>query len=124
MDKSQFFYRTVVFSENRGEVSLADVNNPNLATPLEPWFALIIPLADGQHTLGELIENLSLRYQDNVPANLEETISSVIDRLIEGELIRTAQEVVTLPYYLAQPIEHLDLEKAKQLMKEDGYTMH
>jgi len=31
---------------------------------------------------------------------------------------------VQLPYYLAAPIEHLDIEKAKKLIKEDGYTLH
>jgi hypothetical protein len=123
LDKSLYFYRTAIYTENNGEPALADINNPTRITPLEPWFGVVVPLADGQHTLGELIECIAYRYQGNAPANLEQTLESVVERLIEGKLLVTSTEKAELPYYLAQPIEHLDIEKAKNLMAEDGLTL-
>ena len=123
MNKSHYFYRTAVYCENGGQPALCDIHKPAHITPLEPWFGVVIPLADGQHTLGEMLQNISQRYQGNPPNNLEQTLASVIERLIEGKLLVTTAEPVTLPYYLAHPVEMLDIERAKQLMAEDGLTL-
>jgi len=123
MDNSKYFYRTVIFSRKDNETALADIEHPERITPLENWLGLVVSLADGQHNIQELIEYMQNRYQQ-VPDNLEETLHSVIERLEEGKMIQLSEKAVDLPYYLASPIEELDLDKARKLIKEDGYVLH
>lgn len=123
MDKSHYFYRTVIFTRKAGIVALADINNPQESTELEKWFGVVISLADGKHTLQELTEFMRQQYQQ-VPESLDDTLESVIERLIEGNMIKLSEDAIELPYYLAAPIEQLDIEKAQQLIKEDGYSIH
>lgn len=124
MNKTLYFYRTVVFSREGDQVALVDIEIPTLKKELEPWFAVVISLADGKHTIQELLDYLAARYQGAAPPNLEETLSSVIERLSEGKLIQTSDKPIALPYYLEHPIEAMDIKKAKQLMADDGYTQH
>jgi len=56
------------------------------------------------------------------PANLQQTLHSVIERLLEGKLIGLSNSAVILPYYLAEPIEDLDLEVARTAIEEDGFN--
>jgi len=76
-------------------------------------------LADGQHTVEELYNLLSHKYKENPPANLKETIHSVLDRLVEANFIVLTDEKTELPYYLSMAYEYLDIEKAKKLLNED-----
>ena len=123
MDKSQYFYRTVIFTRKAGIVALADINNPQESTKLEEWFGVVISLADGQHTLAQLVDFMRQQYPQ-VPERLDDTLDSVIDRLLESNMVKLSEKAVELPYYLAAPIEQLDIEKAQKLIKEDGYTVH
>ncbi len=123
MDKSHYFYRTVVFTRKAGIIALADINNPQETTELEEWFGVVISLADGKHTLQELTSFMVKQYQQ-VPESLADTLESVIERLIEGNMLKLSEKAVELPYYLSAPIEQLDIEKAQTLIKEDGYTVH
>lgn len=121
--KAQYFYRTVVFTRQGNKVSLADIEHPEKTTDVEEWMGIIISLADGEHTLQELIDFMARQYQQ-VPEKLIETLESVVGRLVESNMIVLTDKPVKLPYYLAAPIEHLDLEKALRLIKEDGYILH
>jgi len=123
LNSTQYFYRTVVFTRKAGIVALADINNPLETTALEEWLGIVISLADGRHTLQELTDFMSKQYQKS-PERLEDTLTSVLERLIEGKMVKFSDETVELPYYLAAPIEQLDIDKAKKLMKEDGYVLH
>lgn len=123
MDKSHYFYRTVIFTRKAGIVALADINNPSESTALEEWFGVVISLADGKHSLQELIDFMAKQYPQK-PERLEDTIESVIERLVESKMLKLSEKAVELPYYLAAPIEQLDIEKAQKLIKEDGYTVH
>ncbi|MEH6550282.1 MAG: hypothetical protein V7711_17470 [Pseudomonadales bacterium] len=120
MDNTEYFYRTVVFTRANDQIALADIDQPEKITPLDEWLGIVISLADGNHSILELIDYLRQRYQVP-PANLEDTLHSAIERLMDGKLIRLSKTTVTLPYYLASPIEELDIEKAKQLIEEDGH---
>ena len=52
MDKSRYFFRTVVYAKRGKQVTLVDLNNPREDTPvLDPWLSLVINLADGRHTI-------------------------------------------------------------------------
>ncbi len=122
MDKSQYFYRITVFSMQEDKVSLLDVNDLSAKTPpLEPWLGVAVSLADGQHTIQQLIEHLAGRYDGAPPQELERTIESVIERLTETEVLKLADQAVILPYYLSLPAEKLDMEIARRLMTDDGY---
>lgn len=123
MDKSQYFYRTVIFTRKAGIVALADINNPTESTKLEEWFGVVISLADGKHTLQELTDFMSKQYQQK-PESLDDTLESVIERLTESKMLKLSEKAIELPYYLAAPIEQLDIEKAQKLIKADGYTVH
>jgi len=123
MDNTQFFYRTAIFTRKDNQVALADIYQPETSSPLDDWMGIVVSLADGKHTIQELVDYLGNRYQQ-VPENLEETLHSVIERLIEGKIIQLSKEAVELPYYLASPIEELDIEKAIGLIQEDGYSTH
>lgn len=124
MDKSHYFYRNVTFSRKNNKTSLADIYNPETTSPLEDWLGTVVSLADGQHTVQELLDYLGEHYQGMTPVGFERTVESVFERLIEGKLVMFSEKAVELPYYLAEPIESLDIIKAKQLMHEDGHTQH
>ncbi len=123
MDKAQYFYRTVIFTRKAGIIALADINNPQETTELEEWFGVVISLADGKHTLQELTDFMRQQYQQ-VPESLDDTLESVIERLLEGDMIKLSKKAVELPYYLSAPIEQLDIKKSQKLIAEDGYNVH
>lgn len=123
LNKAKYFYRTVIFTRKAGIVALANIDNPLETTALEQWLGVVISLADGKHTLSQLLDYVSSQYQQ-VPPNLEDTIESVIERLTESKMLQLSEQAVDLPYYLSAPIEQLDIEKAKKLIKEDGYILH
>ena len=120
MDNAQFFYRNAIFTRRNGQIGLADINQPDQVTPLDDWLGTVVSLADGRHSIQELIEYLSGKYPQP-PTNLEQTIHSVIERLQEGDLVKLSERPVELPYYLAAPIEDLELTVARQKIREDGY---
>ena len=123
MDKSQYFYRNVVISKQGDKVSIVDINDPDKETlTFEPWLGLVVAMADGQHTLGQLTDYLQQQYNGSPPAELERTIESIIERLTETDTVVLTDEPVEMPYYLSLPAEHLDLDKARHLMAEDGHT--
>jgi len=119
MDNSQFFYRNVAFTRKDGQVALVDINQVENTTPLDGWLGTVVSLADGFHTIQQLIEYLSKQYP-NPPANLEGTLHSVIDRLVESDVITLSKRIETLSYHLSAPIEELDLARARELMQQEG----
>lgn len=123
MDNNQYFYRTVIFSRHGEKIALANIDNPKQTSPLDEWLGLVISLADGQHSIQQLIDYLTAQYSE-VPDKLQDTVSSVIERLTDSKMLKLSEKAVELPYYLAAPIEELDLEKARKLIKDDGYVLH
>jgi len=120
MDTTQYFYRNVIFSKKGSTISIIDIHNPdNERQELESWFGLVVHLADGQHTVDQLFQFLSGQYKEAPPANLEQTIHSVVERLADSRFIVFTKEATELPYYLSLPYEQLDLEKAKNLHAQD-----
>ncbi|MEH6556717.1 MAG: hypothetical protein V7459_03810 [Oceanicoccus sp.] len=121
MGNMQYFYRNIIFTRKNNQVSLVDINRPDNATHLEEWLGIVVSLADGRHTIQQLIDYMKKNYQQ-VPVGLEKTLHSVIERLVEGKIIQLSENEVSLPYYLTLPIEELDIEKAKIMIREDGYS--
>lgn len=124
MNTAHFFYRNVIFSKANNQVSLVNFDNPEKDREvLEPWFGMVLMLADGQHTIKELVEMLATKYDGAAPPNLEQTIHSAIQRLAESKFIVLTEKKTDLPYYLSLPYERLDIEKAKELYKKDKANM-
>lgn len=121
MDKSKYFSRTKVYTKQEDKVALLDKEDLNKTIPLEPWLSLVFSLADGRHTIGELIVHLESRYGGQPPADLHKTIASVIDRLLNMDALQLSDEAILLPYYLELPHEDQDIEKAREFMLQDGY---
>ena len=118
MDNSQFFYRTTPFTRKDEQVFLVDVFNLENVSPLESWMGVIVSLADGFHTIQQMIDFLASQYPVP-PANLEETIHSVLERMMESNVVAVSQRIVTLPYYLSGPVDELDIERVRQVIREE-----
>ncbi|MEN8168369.1 MAG: hypothetical protein ABFR65_12965, partial [Pseudomonadota bacterium] len=121
MERKKYFYRILAFTRLGGEVALIDKSDPAETIPLESWLGTVISLADGQHSIEELIDYLRGQYGSNVPAELERTVESVIERLIESQALMLSDESNVLPYHLSKPLEELDPNEAKLSMAEGGY---
>ena len=120
MDTTQYFYRNVIFSRKESTISIIDIHNPdNERQVLESWFGLVVHLGDGQHTIDQLFQFLSIQYKGAPPENLEQTIFSVVERLTDARFIVLTKEPTELPYYLSLPYEQLDIEKAMNLLAQD-----
>lgn len=124
MDKAKYFYRILLYTLVDGQVALVDKHDHDKTIPLDPWLGLVISLADGKHTIAELIDHVESSYKGIPPADLEKTLQSVIDRLVNSQALQFADKSFTLPYYLTLPKELLDAEKANKLMVEDGFIKH
>lgn len=122
MDTTQYFFRTAVYGTEGDKVFLIDIQNPAAKIEaLDAWLGVVVALADGQHTIAELMDHLRAQYPAQPPQNLQDTITSVLERLQGEGVVKLAAAAVTLPYYLAEPVQRLDVEKAKRLMLDDGY---
>ena len=72
MNTAHYFYRNIIFSKKENQISLININNPEETEILDPWFSMVIQLADGQHTIAELlifIKNQSELFQFKPPRN-------------------------------------------------------
>ncbi len=121
LNKDKYFFRAVIYALQKNKVLLVDAKNPKSSTPLDAWLGRVVALADGQHTIQQLIDYLESQYPDGAPENLADTVGSVIKRLIETHVIHLSDEPVELPYYLAMPANEQDPEKAKTLIEKDGF---
>ena len=121
MEYAYYFKRNTVYKIEGDDVSVVSVQENNTLTPLDPWMAKIVSLADGQHTIEQLIEHMSGLYPDGAPDNLAETIESVISRLTDSDIIELTLRPSLLPYYLRIPMDEQDPKKATEMMIKDGF---
>lgn len=121
LNNSNYFYRNAIFTRKNKQVALVNIDDIEQVSILDEWLGVVVSLADGKHTIKELIEYMSHQYA-KVPDNLEKTIHSVLNRLVGGDIVRLSEGKVELPYYLAEPVENMDLEKARALIAKDGYV--
>lgn len=121
MAHQEYFKRCTVYRLEGESVSIVDVHDDNAVTPLDPWMGVVVSLADGQHTVAQLIQHMSGQYANEVPDNLTETIDSVVKRLVDAAVIELTDEPTKLPYYLSMPIDEQDPKVATELMVNDGF---
>lgn len=121
MEHEYYFKRNAVYKVDGDDISVVDVKDNNNLTALDPWMARIVLLADGQHTIDQLIQHMTAQYSDGAPSNLIETIESVITRLTENEVIELTMRPSLLPYYLRLPMDEQDPKQATEMMIRDGF---
>ncbi len=124
LDRNHYFCRNNAYTrltDGESEIALVDKRDPKRTITLEPWLATVFLLADGQHTVKELISHLRSQYRESPPAELERTVLSVVERLVESGTVRLELASTTPAYHLSRPIEELDPEEAKRYLQEDGY---
>ncbi len=121
LEHSYFFKRNTVYRVDGDDIAIVDVKQNNALTPLDSWMATIVLLADGQHTINQLIQHLTSQYSEGAPENLIETVESVITRLTESDVIELTMRPTLLPYYLRIAMDEQDPKKATQMMIKDGF---
>ncbi|MDQ7072986.1 MAG: hypothetical protein Q9N32_05225 [Gammaproteobacteria bacterium] len=121
MDHSYYFKRNTVYKVDGDDVAVVDVKQNNALTALDPWMARIVLLADGQHTIDQLIQYMASHYPDGAPENLVELIDSVVSRLTDNKVIELTMRPTLLPYYLRIPLDEQDPKKATEMMISDGF---
>jgi len=120
MNTKQYFYRNVIFSKQGNTISLIDIHHPEKnKEKLDPWFGIVLQLADGQHNLEQLHQYMSTLYNGSPPDKLQDTLHSIVQLMSNSKLIVLTENKTDLPYYLSLPYEMLDKVKAKNLLKED-----
>lgn len=124
MDKSSYFYRMLMYKREGDKVFLIDKEKLDETIPLDPWLGVVVSLADGQHSIEQLIDYLGHQYKDTPPDKLEETIESVLGRLLESKAIALSDTAYRLPYYLAVPQEEQNHVAAMEMMVKDGFLKH
>ncbi|NOQ81209.1 MAG: PqqD family peptide modification chaperone [Methylophaga sp.] len=121
MEHVHYFKRNMVYKVEGENVSIVNVKENNTVTTLDPWMARVVLLADGQHTIEQLLQHLTGQYPNGAPENLTETVESVINRLTESDVIELTARPTLLPYYLRLPIDEQDPQQATKQMISDGF---
>jgi len=121
LEHAHYFKRSTVYKVEEDSISVIDVQENNAITPLDPWMTRVVSLADGQHTIDQLIQHMKGQYPNGAPDNLVETIESVITRLTDSDVIELTARPSLLPYYLRIPIDEQDPKKATEMMIKDGF---
>jgi hypothetical protein len=121
LEHAHFFKRIAVYKVEGDDVSVVDVQANNVLTPLDPWMARVVLLADGQHTIAQLIQHMAGQYAEGAPENLVETVESVITRLTESDVVELTARPSLLPYYIRLPLDEQDPKEATKLMLKDGF---
>ena len=117
---SNYFHRTLVHTYVNNHIVLIDNSSPRMIT-LDPWPELVISLADGKHSIQELIDHIGSSYKGAPPSDYKKTIMSVVLSLKNAGYIRITTGKYELPYYLAIPHNEQNKIKSKELMLKDGY---
>ncbi len=121
MDHKHYFKRNTVYKVEANTISVVDVHEDNTVTPLDPWMGVVLSLADGLHTVAELIQRMAAQYPDGAPDNLVDTLESVIKRLTDTDVIELTLRPSILPYYLRIPMDDQDPKQATDMMINDGF---
>ncbi len=121
--KEKYFVRTLQWDWlNEKMIHLFDNKSPRVIT-MDEWPQQIYLDADGQKTIAEYILWMANQFgREQVPNSLDEDMIRMIEDLIEdGEMIRLEDKKSILPYYLDNPKSKQDIDKAYELMVNDGY---
>ena len=77
-------------------------------------------MADGQHTVGEFIQQMGSQYEGGMPAGLPQQVHGIIRDLVKEGILTLHREKKALPLYFAEEISKIPPEVRKALMEKDG----
>lgn len=125
-NKDKYFSRTLQYDWlNESMIHLFDhkSKSPRMIT-MDPWPQQVYLDADGTRTVKEYIEYMAGLYANNhIPDQLDKEIIEVLeDLVVDGEIVQLTDSPVTLPYYLDRPKSKQDIDKAYQMMLDDGFA--
>lgn len=123
MDHKKYFTRKLVYTNKENKIALIVSFDPPTAQALDPWLGTVVALADGKHTIEQLIGHLSSKYTLGAPGDLQQTIESIVNRLVEADVIQLSSEAQTLPLYLSTPFEKQDYQLSMEQMLKDKHIM-
>jgi hypothetical protein len=98
------------FEESENRLFVVDRYSPRLIT-LDPWLELLFGMADGKHSVSEMIEALKKGYE-SAPDGLADLVFDVLSRLVNEKMVELRDSASELPYYLAIPVHQQDHNRA------------
>ncbi|MGJ8684322.1 MAG: hypothetical protein ACSHWW_06845 [Nonlabens sp.] len=122
-NKDKYFIRTMQWDWLDDKMIHVFDNKSTRLITMDEWPQHVFLKAKGQITIKEYIMEMAGLYPPGeVPPTLDKDIIATIEGLIEdGELLRLESSKMELPYYLDQPKFQQDIDKAYQMMIDDGY---
>ncbi len=115
-----YFRRIARFDLVDERVVVFDAKQPRVIT-LDAWPELVFQMADGEHTIQQMIEHLGEQYEDGVPVGLSDQIIATVKQLIDEGILELASGSQVLPSYLSIPVSEQNPEKEKAAMIRDGF---
>jgi hypothetical protein len=92
---------------------------PRMIT-MDPWPQLVFSAADGQHTVQELITQLTSDYECPPPDGLASQVEEVIRQLVGEGILKLHEAPVVLPPYFAEDYFAATPETRAQQMRAHG----
>jgi hypothetical protein len=118
--RDSFFRRKARFDVLNDHIVVADPKQPRMVT-LDSWLELVFQMADGEHTVGQMIAHLGKGYDGGPPAGLDQQIIEIVNNLVQLGFVELVAEGKPLPFYLSQPVSKQDPAAAKAAMMQDGF---
>ena len=115
-----FVRRKARFDLVNGRVLIVDPKRPRMVT-LDSWLELVFQLADGERTLGQIIEHVAHAYDGQMPAGLDQQVIDIVECLVGEGFLELVLASKALPSYLAQAISQQDPAEAKAAMIRDEF---
>ncbi|MCI0638175.1 MAG: hypothetical protein L0Y72_25025 [Gemmataceae bacterium] len=115
-----YFRRTARFDLLNGHIVVADPKQPRMVT-LDPWLELVFQMADGEHTIDQMIVHLGKGYEGGSPAGLDQQVLDIVNHLVAEGFVELVANSTTLPFYLTEPVSKQDAAEAKAAMLRDGF---
>lgn len=121
-NRDKYFVRTLQWDWlNDTMIHLFDNKAPRMIT-MDEWPQQVYLDAVGQKNTGEYILWMANQYRrGEVPETLDKDMIELIENLVSDGMIEWRDEKTILPYYLDGPKSEQDIDKAYELMVEDGY---
>jgi hypothetical protein len=115
-----YLSRNVTFRMMGEKVVLIENRRPGVVT-MDEWPQLIFTRANGEVTVGQIIDELRPHFPKGMPQELPIQIKRLVGEMEQAGFISLHSKKRRLPYYLSMPMEQQDLQRSKSEMKADGF---
>lgn len=117
-----YFSRSATWRQMGDHVMVHDSFSPKAprVITMEPWHKTVFMAADGEHTIGQFLDEMGAQYEGGTPAGLREQIHGLIAVLFGEGIIRLHSEAKPLPPYFATDAFKQDPQVIAAQMRADG----